>query len=55
MHLLSVINDYKEVQFDLFHGNWPYMGEFLFLGKNYPNVHLDLCWLLVAMFGVLNT
>jgi hypothetical protein len=21
------------------------MGEFLFLGKNYPNVMLDLCWL----------
>jgi hypothetical protein len=26
------------------HGNWPYMGDVLFLAKNYPNVHLDLCW-----------
>jgi hypothetical protein len=29
----------------LVHGNWPYAGDFLFLGKNYPNVSLDLCWL----------
>ncbi|MDD5230408.1 MAG: hypothetical protein PHC43_03695, partial [Candidatus Marinimicrobia bacterium] len=32
------------VVFDLFHGNWPYMGEYLFIGKNYPNAYLDLCW-----------
>ncbi|MCU0502504.1 MAG: hypothetical protein MUC51_12220, partial [Anaerolineae bacterium] len=31
--------------FDLFHGNWPEMGPLIFLGKNYPNVALDLCWL----------
>ncbi|HOV69599.1 MAG TPA: amidohydrolase family protein [Clostridia bacterium] len=44
VHLTSLIADYSDVQFDLFHGNWPYMGEYLFLGKNYPNVSLDLCW-----------
>ena len=35
---------HSEVVFDLFHGGWPFMGEFLFLGKNYPNVNLDMCW-----------
>jgi len=40
----SVLELHSAVQFDLFHGNWPYMGDLLFLGKNYPNVTLDLCW-----------
>ena len=40
----SVLELHSEVQFDLFHGNWPYMGDLLFLGKNYPNVSIDLCW-----------
>lgn len=43
-HLAPVLELHSEVQFDLFHGNWPYMGDLLFLGKNYPNVTLDLCW-----------
>lgn len=43
--LTPVLELHREVRFDLFHGNWPYMGEYLYLGKNYPNVHLDLCWL----------
>jgi predicted TIM-barrel fold metal-dependent hydrolase len=40
----SVLELHTAVQFDLFHGNWPYMGDVLFLGKNYPNVTLDFCW-----------
>jgi uncharacterized protein len=44
-YLASVFELHREVRFDLFHGNWPYMGDLLFLGKNYPNVALDLCWL----------
>jgi hypothetical protein len=43
--LAPVLELHREVRFDLFHGNWPYMGDLLFLGKNYPNVALDLCWL----------
>jgi uncharacterized protein len=43
--LTPLLNLHRDVRFDLFHGNWPYAGEYLFLGKNYPNVHLDLCWL----------
>jgi len=44
-YLASVLELHRDVRFDLFHGNWPYMGDLLFLGKNYPNVSLDLCWL----------
>ena len=44
-HLASVLELHQEVRFDLFHGNWPYMGDYLYLGKNYPNTALDLCWL----------
>lgn len=44
-HLTPVIAMYPNVVFDLFHGNWPYMGEYLYLGKSYPNVRLNLCWL----------
>jgi predicted TIM-barrel fold metal-dependent hydrolase len=43
-HLTRVLELHEDVEFDLFHGGWPFMGEFLFLGKNYPNVSLDMCW-----------
>ncbi len=43
--LTSVLEMHPEVRFDIFHGNWPYDGELLFLAKNYPNVHIDACWL----------
>ncbi|MBC7319702.1 amidohydrolase family protein [bacterium] len=42
--LSNILELYQDVNFDLFHGNWPYMGEILFLGKNYPNVYIDFCW-----------
>ena len=45
VYLAPVFELHQEVHFDLFHGNWPYMGDLLYLGKNYPNVSLDLCWL----------
>ncbi len=44
VYLTSLLELHQDVKFDLFHGNWPYMDEYLFLGKNYPNVWLDLCW-----------
>jgi hypothetical protein len=40
----SVLELHRNVKFDLFHGNWPYLGELLYLGKNFPNVALDCCW-----------
>ncbi|MGQ9682478.1 MAG: amidohydrolase family protein [Anaerolineae bacterium] len=42
--LTPVLELHRDVRFDLFHGNWPYMGEALFLAKNHANVRLDLCW-----------
>jgi uncharacterized protein len=42
--LVKVIELHQEVRFDLFHANWPYSGEILFLAKNYPNVTIDFCW-----------
>ncbi len=43
-HLTSIIEMHRDVRFDLFHANWPYGGELLFLAKNYPNVAIDFCW-----------
>ena len=42
--LTPVLELHKDVRFDLFHANWPYGDEVLFLGKNYPNVAIDFCW-----------
>jgi hypothetical protein len=44
IHLLPVMELHKEVRFDLFHLNWPYDGDILYLGKNFPNVSIDFCW-----------
>jgi hypothetical protein len=44
IHLTPVFELHRDVRFDLFHANWPYSGEILFLVKNYPNVTLDFCW-----------
>lgn len=43
-HLTRVFELHRETRFDVFHANWPYSGELLFLGKNYPNVAIDFCW-----------
>ena len=42
-----VLELHRDVRFDLFHGNWPYMGDILFIMKNYPNVALNLTWLYI--------
>lgn len=42
--LTRLLELHRETRFDLFHANWPYSGEILFLVKNYPNVALDFCW-----------
>ena len=42
--LIPTLELHQDVRFDLFHGNWPYMDEYLFIGKNYPNAYLNLCW-----------
>jgi hypothetical protein len=35
----------KKARFSLFHGGYPWVGEFAALGKMFPNVFLDLVWL----------
>ena len=42
--LTKVIELHRDVQFDLFHANWPYSGDLLYMCKNYPNVAIDFCW-----------
>ncbi len=42
--LTRVIELHRDVRFDLFHANWPYSGDILYLVKNYPNVTIDFCW-----------
>jgi len=36
---------YPKAKFSLFHGGFPWTGEFAALGKMFPNVYLDLVWL----------
>jgi hypothetical protein len=36
---------YPDTKFVLFHGSFPWMGEYTALGKMFPNVYLDLVWL----------
>jgi predicted TIM-barrel fold metal-dependent hydrolase len=51
-HLSSLLDEYQQVRFDLFHGGYPYCGEFATLAKNLPNVYPDLCWLHIIAPGV---
>jgi uncharacterized protein len=44
-HLINLVSEYHEVKFVLFHGGFPYGREWGVLGKNFPNVFLDLCWM----------
>lgn len=36
---------YPNAKFSLFHGGFPWTGEYAALGKMFPNVYLDLVWL----------
>jgi hypothetical protein len=36
---------YPQAKFVLFHGGYPWTGEYAALGKMFPNVYLDLVWL----------
>ncbi len=45
MDLLPILERYRSVRFDLFHASWPWTSELGTIGKNYPNVWLDLCWM----------
>lgn len=47
LHLLNVIRANPKVRFDLFHAGYPYSRELGMLGKHYPNVWLNMCWMYV--------
>ena len=44
LQLVSLLLEYPEARFDLFHAGYPYQGEMATLGKNFANAYLDLCW-----------
>ncbi len=43
--LVNLFMEYKDALFDIFHGGWPYSSELGALAKNFPNVHIDMCWM----------
>ncbi|MCD6415135.1 MAG: amidohydrolase family protein [Planctomycetes bacterium] len=44
MDMASFIMRYPRVRFDLFHAGWPYTEEHAVIGKEFPNVWLNLAW-----------
>jgi hypothetical protein len=44
IQLTRLIELHRDTRFDIFHANWPYSGELLYLAKNFPNVSIDFCW-----------
>lgn len=45
--LANLFLKYRDVQFVLFYGGYPYGGELASLAKNFRNVYLDLCWVYI--------
>ena len=43
--LNNLFRQHPETKFDIFHGGFPWTGEFVALGKMFPNVYLNLVWL----------
>lgn len=45
--LANLFLKYRDVQFILFHGGYPFGSELASLAKNFRNVYIDLCWLYI--------
>lgn len=43
-HLTNLFLQYPEADFDVFHAGYPFTSETAVLGKTFPNVYIDLCW-----------
>lgn len=43
-HLFSIVQENPDIKFDIYHMGMPFTGECAFLGKNFANAYLDLCW-----------
>ncbi|MDB4583821.1 amidohydrolase family protein [Draconibacterium sp.] len=46
-HLANLFLQYRDVNFILFHGGYPFGGELASLAKNFRNVYIDMCWLYI--------
>ena len=44
-YLISLLEGHRNLNFDIFHGGWPYTQEFIEMGKSWSNAYLNLCWL----------
>jgi hypothetical protein len=42
--LTNLFLEYPGIRFCIFHSSYPFGGEISVLAKNYPNVHIDMCW-----------
>jgi uncharacterized protein len=42
--LFNIVEKHTDAIFDIYHMGIPYIRETAFLGKNYPNVYLNMCW-----------
>ncbi len=51
--LTNTLKAHPGTTFDLFHGGYPYGGELATLGKNFPNAHINACWLAIISPTVL--
>ena len=45
MKLLNLFIKYPKARFILFHGGYPWTGDYVAIGKNFTNVYLDIVWL----------
>ncbi|NQU51293.1 MAG: amidohydrolase family protein [Bacteroidetes bacterium] len=46
-HLTNLFLKYRDVNFILFHGAYPFGSELASLAKNFRNVYIDMCWLYI--------
>lgn len=44
-NIIPVVMKHTKTRFDLYHLGYPYIREALMMGKGYPNVHINFCWL----------
>jgi len=47
LHLLPLLQAHRHTRFDLFHAGYPFSREMGMLGKHWPNVWLNMCWMYV--------
>ena len=45
LKLWSLLRSYPNARFDLYHGSFPYTADMTVLGKYFPNVALDMCYM----------